>query len=290
MKKTTKNHQQEKGKELDMEKLQEQLQIPFSKSKADVWEEIEAQLDATPVEREIRIMASPIFRFAIAASIIFLLGIVGVMRFYSITENTLPGQHLVVNLPDGSIVQMNAASSLSYHPYWWQFSRSLSFNGEGYFKVEKGSRFQVKSDRGSTTVLGTSFNIYSRDTEYRVACLTGKVRVADRENREKVIITPNQMAELTANGIFSIQKNIDAASKTAWVHNKFIFTATPLNHVFEEIERQYNVKILGKEAFKNNYTGNFDRDQNIDEVLNFVCKAMDVKFDKVNANEYQLTN
>ena len=290
MKQEDKNHQNETGKELGMEKLQEQLDIPFSKSKADVWKDLEARMDAAPIERKIKLSASPVFRFAMAASIVFVLGVVGVMRFYSVTRQAIPGQHQLVDLPDGSTVHLNAASSVSYHPYWWRFSRDVSFEGEAYFEVEKGSRFRVISERGTTTVMGTSFDIYSRDADYRVACLTGKVRVTDRANKDAVIITPNQRAILTEQGIFNVQKNVDLTNETAWVHNKLIFTSTPLDQVFDELERQYGVKILGKEKYKRNYSGNFDRDMGADEVLGFVCKAMGIKFEQKSTNVYQLRN
>ncbi|HKJ40492.1 MAG TPA: FecR domain-containing protein [Sunxiuqinia sp.] len=290
MKQEDRNHQNETGKELTMEKLQEQLDIPFSKSKADVWKGIEARVDAAPLVRKINLSASPVFRFAMAASIVFVLGVAGVIRFYSVTRQAFPGHHQLVDLPDGSTVHLNAASSLSYHPYWWRFSRDVSFEGEGYFEVEKGSRFQVNSERGTTTVMGTSFDIYSRDAEYRVACLTGKVRVADRASKAEVIITPNQKAILTEQGTFNVQKNVDLTNETAWVHKKLIFTSKPLNRVFEEIERQYGVKILGKEKYKRNYTGNFDRDLGADEVLGFVCKTMGIKFEQKSTNVYQLRN
>ena len=284
------NHQHEYGTGTDSRMLNKQLEVPFTRTKADVWAEMDAKLDAAPKAKAISLFARPAFRLAIAASVVLLVGLVGVMRFYSTSVNTLAGQHLVVDLPDGSVVQLNAASSLSYHPYWWRFSRDLSFDGEAYFEVEKGSRFRVSSSKGTTTVLGTSFNIYSRDETYRVACLTGKVGVTDRQKQAKVILTPNEMAELNASGVFDVHKNAIVSDETAWIDNKFIFTSTPLKEVFEEIERQYGVRILGKEEFKRNYTGNFDRDQNIEQVLDFVCKAFGIKFDKINATEYRLTN
>lgn len=288
MKKGNTNHQEEKGRGPTVEELQQQLNIPFSKSRADVWEEMESRLVEKTIDRKISIMASPIFRYAMAASIVFVLGLTGVMRFYSVTQDTLPGQHLVVSLPDGSTVNMNASSTLSYHPYWWRFSRSLSFQGEAYFEVEKGSRFTVQSEKGETSVLGTSFNIYSRNENYRVACFTGKVRVTSHKISQTVVLTPNEMAEMNPTGGLDVLQNANVKAETAWVNNEFVFTSVPLKEVMEEIERQYGVKILGKGKIQGAYTGNFSREKGVEEALHFVCKSLGITFDKVKANEYQL--
>ena len=283
------HNKQEAGHWIDLERMNEQFEIPFAKSKADVWAEMEAKIEATQEAKNINLASRPVFRLAMAASLIILLGLAGLMRFYSVTLETLPGQHLTVDLPDGSVVQLNAASSLGYYPYWWRFSRQLSFEGEAFFDVEKGSRFTVSSVKGITSVLGTSFNIYSRNENYRVSCLTGKVRVADLANSQEVILMPNEMTELTARGEFDVRRNVNLKTTTAWINNEFVFTSAPLNDVLEEIERQYDVTIAGKEAFQNNYTGNFTREQSIEQVLAFVCKPFSIKFEKINTNEFKLS-
>jgi len=79
------------------------------------------------------------------------------MRFYTQTITVPKGHHLVAQLPDGSTVDLNADTKLSYHPYWWRFARTVNFEGEGFFKVKKGKKlierqynvrilFQAKED------------------------------------------------------------------------------------------------------------------------------------------------
>lgn len=269
-----------------LEQLNKQLEIPYPESKEDVWDMLEGRLVEIPATKRISLFQKHTFRWMAAASILLLLGMIGFMRYYSVEKVASPGQHLTVNLPDGSSVQLNAVSSLNYHPYWWRFSRNLNFEGEAYFEVEKGTRFSVQSPKGTTTVLGTSFNIYSRDNSYQVVCLTGKVEVSNQQN-EKVILLPNQKASLTKSG-FDILKDQDVASETAWIDNRFAFTAMPLNEVFQEIERQYGIKLNGKEKFTANYSGNFTRNQSVQQVLEYVCRAFNINFEQVNKNEYKL--
>jgi ferric-dicitrate binding protein FerR (iron transport regulator) len=101
----------------------------------------------------------------IAAALLLLAGIFSLLRFYTTTKSCPAGQHLSYILPDGSSVEMNADSKITFHPLWYRFARKIDFEGEGYFEVKKSKKFEVVSESGTTEVLGTSFNIYSRDNE-----------------------------------------------------------------------------------------------------------------------------
>lgn len=271
-----------------LNKMNANLKIPYTKSKDEVWAELSTKMEIRPKAREISIMTHPGFRLAIAATLLLLLGLAGVMRYITTSVETLPGEHQLVSLPDGSTIEMNAASVLNYHPYWWRFERTLTFSGEAYFEVKKGIPFTVKSQRGATRVLGTSFTIYSRKDIYRVTCLTGKVKVMDIKTLNDVILDPDQYAELNQKNEFNVKKNIDVNTAKSWIDNKFIFTSTPISEVIEEIERQFDVSISGYEKFNNQYTGNFDRNQNIEQVLELVCRPLGIDFQKINATEFEL--
>lgn len=223
--------------------------------------------------------------WAVAAGILLVAGLVSFMRFYSTNVTVPAGTHQTAMLPDGSSVEMNAESSLTYYPFWWPFERKLKFEGEGFFSVQKGKNFAVQSRRGTTQVLGTSFNIYSREEIYRVTCVTGKVRVGNSPDN-KVVILPNTQAEILADGQIQVSKEIDVTSEISWKNNIFLFTAMPLRQVFKEIERQYAVTIEMEAPVHQLYTGNFNRASKIEDVLSFVCPAAGLKFEKKSADVY----
>ena len=91
-------------------------------------------------------------RMGIAASFLFLLTL-GFLAFWpkeddQITFSTGNGQRLPLELPDGSLVQLNANSTLYYHQddWWDQDKRQVWLNGEAYFDVKKkalGPKFIV---------------------------------------------------------------------------------------------------------------------------------------------------
>ena len=152
------------------------IELEYSVSKEKVWENLVYQLDVPKVNHRI-ISLNSFFRIAAAASLLLLLSVTGFLRFYTKSVFTPNGQQISFLLPDGSKVQLNAKSEINFHPYWFNISRTVKLNGEGYFLVNKGKDFKVVSKLGETSVLGTSFNIFSRNNEYNVTCFTGKVRV-----------------------------------------------------------------------------------------------------------------
>jgi ferric-dicitrate binding protein FerR (iron transport regulator) len=256
----------------------------WKKSAENVWATIEGQL----VETKSRKVLSHVFRPLMAAAAILMLLISGsllFMRFYSTSISTPAGVHQMAKLPDGSTVHLNAASELHFHPYWWRFDRSIEFEGEALFEVEKGRKFTVRSTMGQTEVLGTSFNIFSRETSYRVVCLSGSVKVSSKSSHDAVL-KPGSKAEIGPGGTINVQHQIDTYPEISWKQQIFLFNASPLNEVFRELERQYDVSIKTTVQHAARYTGNFNKEQNIEAVLAYICPAMGLKYEKQSANEY----
>jgi len=120
--------------------------VIWEKTENENWNELSDKLD-TVTENNNIIPFPSVLRYTAAAMIIVLLGLAGLIFFYSKTVETKPGEHFMVDLPDGSIVDMNAASYLKYYPLQWTFKRKLYFEGEGFFSVSKGNKFEVVSTR-----------------------------------------------------------------------------------------------------------------------------------------------
>ncbi len=277
-----------------LDRLNDRLEIPYSRPKADVWKVVEAQLETKAPVKTVKLVHRQAFRLAMAASVLLVVGLIGVMRFYAVDVATNPGQQLVVDLPDGSTVHMSAVSTMSYHPYWWWSARELTLEGEAFFEVEPGRRFTVKSAIAKTSVLGTSFNIYARGESYRVACQTGKVKVVGQRSGAEVILTANEKAELKAGNGFEVERGINFEAEAAWFNDEFDFKNKPLEEVLEEVERQYGVRIQGKNLLNDgtydaSISGRLVRSElNTESILDMICTIYNLKFEKVNPNEYRI--
>lgn len=254
----------------------EKAKIPYLKSKEEIWQQLEDRMTNSQT-KEIPSIKKYRAVLAVAASIILLAGVFSIVRFYTNTIKSQPGQHLTVNLSDGSTVILNAESSLSYQPLWWQFSGEVQFEGEGFFEVEKGKKFTVRSSTGKTEVLGTSFNIQARNDIYEVSCKTGKVKVTSPKNDE-AILGPGYSGRINEEGKVVVFKPEKPENTISWIDNKFIFTATPFTEVIHEIARQYAVDIRLQEDVEYFYTGYFTKDIPVEQVLELVCKPFGLTF------------
>jgi len=196
----------------------------------------------------------PSWSYAVAASIALLFGI-----FYFVDKETVYetsyGEQLAIVLPDGSEVQLNAKSKLTLNKKDWEKGqRNLNLNGEGYFKVQKGSKFTVATELGSVSVLGTQFNVKRTNGYFDVKCFEGKVKVVSAA--DEAILTPGKG--------FKKIKGQDGEATTfettepGWVLGESTFKSTPLKYVLKELEKQYDITINSENVNQNQlFSGSF---------------------------------
>jgi len=255
------------------------IEMSYSRSREDVWARLSEQMDEQIVPPvKVRRLRTNWLTQAAAAVVIIMLSATAFMRLYTKNVSAPAGQHLAAILPDGSSVELNASSVIKYKPYWWRFDRKVQFEGEAFFKVMKGEKFEVVSSHGQTIVLGTSFNIYARKGEYKVTCYTGKVRVVSVVSGKAAEITANKQAIVQRDGSIDLNEKVDSEQTISWMNDMFIFTHTPLMLVFEEIERQYGISITTNEKLDYLYSGNFTRDRSAEEVVKMICRPLGLEY------------
>jgi ferric-dicitrate binding protein FerR (iron transport regulator) len=292
-----KDHEKHSNKEawdVQQKALFEQLETPFEQNTENAWESLLEKTYETPKENKIeeaprstKIISSIWFRMA-AASIFLATSTLIFAKFYTTNINCLRGEHLAHSLPDGSTIQLNAESSIRYAPYWWSITRSLQLEGEAFFEVKKGSRFTVKSKLGTTEVLGTSFNIYARKDQYRVLCTTGKVKVTTQQSKHSITLIPNELAVLVNLKQLEKNKTTEVTNIVAWKRNMFYFNIVPLPDVFDEIERQYDIKIDYHPTSDslNQFIGSFEKQYDTEQVLQMLTLPFGFKFKKIKKDYY----
>lgn len=149
-------------------------------------------------------------------------------------------------LPDGSMVWLNAASKLEYAKNF-QENRQLYLEGEAYFEVKKDSLhpFEVLAGKVKTTVLGTEFNVnaYPDFEEVKVSLEEGKVLVSKQDVNSsfqqmlspKEELTFNKPAETYSTGIF-VQDN-----PYIWTEDIILFDGDDIQRVIKILEKHYKV-------------------------------------------------
>lgn len=283
-----KNTNIDKSSERDTLDVFNRASVNWNKSSDEVWASMEDKIEDHEKVYSLKPGRAKI-RYAVAATLLILLGIPSLMRYYTKTIESGKAEHLDLVLPDGSTIALNAETTIKYHPMWWRFKRDIKLDGEAYFEVVAGNSFVVESEMASTAVIGTSFNIISRSERYEVSCLTGKVKVIAADSNSEVFITPNQRALLGSGGELRIESDIEAAETILWTDNKFFFTSMDLASVIEEIERQFDVNISFDISEELIYTGNFSRNQDIETILDLVCLPFGIKFEQTRQGTYLLS-
>jgi ferric-dicitrate binding protein FerR (iron transport regulator) len=219
----------------------------------------------------------PRWSYPIAASVLLLVGLFVSNPFGGgpVKYDTLAGKQQEITLPDGSEVTLNHGSHLSFHTKGWNKERTLHLDGEAFFEVKKGSDFQVVTDKGTVSVLGTSFNVYARDHGFEVHCHTGKVGVVN-EHQQEAILAPGQVTK-EENGQLKVTDFV-VENGPAWQQGVSKFSAAPIIRVISELEGQFGVDIThqglnAQEAF----TGSFIH-EDLNTALKMVCDPMGISY------------
>lgn len=186
------------------------------------------------------------------------------------TLTTGNGETYTIRLPDGTLVFLNAGSSLSYPASFGNSDRrKVSLVGEGYFEVAKDKQhpFIVHTNYQEVEVLGTHFNInsYAEEGETKTTLLEGLVKVSGSAGTR--VLQPGQQAELSVKGI-SV-KNVEVEDAVAWKNGYFMFNSERLESIMNRIARWYNVKLIYEdpELKKETFFGRVSRSEHIEKVL-----------------------
>lgn len=253
---------------------------PFSQEKA--YAELKAKLGSknTPVRKlqfyKILYKIAAVFILGLAISFFFLFNSTN-------TVETLASQKITFELPDASSVTLNAVSKISYSKYRWKNNRKVKLEGEAFFKVAKGSRFDVLTTDGIVSVVGTQFNVKDRGNCFEVECFEGIVNVNAN----------GELHRLTYGKTFRMINNLVVLDSTfstepAWLGNKSNFKSIPLYEVLNEIERQYNIRITTLNIDTNRlYTGGFVHD-NLEQALISIALPFNLNYTIESSNKAAL--
>nr|WP_321233962.1 FecR family protein [uncultured Psychroserpens sp.] len=211
--------------------------------------------------------------YTAAAILLFSLG-----YFYFTTQPTGYqsgfGEQVAVTLPDNSKVLLNANSSIEFVESKWKKERTVELVGEGFFEVEKGSKFLVKTSEGIVEVLGTEFNVSVQPDFFEVICLEGKVKATDSKQNETILTKGMGYRAILGD----THKWNFSSAKPSWIHGESSFNNSPLKQVLIAFQNQYNITFINKNIDENQrFTGSFTHD-NFNTALKTLFDAMEISY------------
>lgn len=221
----------------------------------------------------------------IAASLLLLIaGSLTVLTFMQQNEiNALAEQNVVirsgdygkslVTLPDGTIVHLNAKSSLTYSQDFGRNDRKVALSGEGFFEVKKDTekKFTVGTGYMDIAVLGTKFNVYAYETKdiVEMSLVEGSVDVTtSRPPYQSIRVKPNEKVVYNKRTGNLLHERTSNKMETAWMNKELVFRSERLEDVFRCLSRKFAVTFsVDDETLLNDvYTGTFD-DENVESIM-----------------------
>jgi transmembrane sensor len=175
------------------------------------------------------------------------------------TMSTPNGGQYQLKLPDGTIVYLNAASSITYPVVFSGETRTVKITGEAYFEVASNARqpFIVETPKDNIKVLGTRFNVnaYANEEAAKISLIAGSIKVNDR------VLKPG---EAYSNGkIFATHTDQDIA----WKNGIFDFNNVTVQEAMRQLARWYNIQVVYDEPVDETFLGKIGRDLTLKQVL-----------------------
>lgn len=211
----------------------------------------------------------------LVASVLLLVGMVSLF-FIHIDQNTAYGAQKIVKLSDQSTLYVNANSKVNY-PYLFRYNRIVHLEGEAFFEVSKNKGpFIVNTDLGQVKVLGTSFNVVSRDDFFEIVCYTGTVEVTHLTTIER--LHAGESIRFVSNKTKTWTENTVIQDKPQWINGTSDFKSVPYHVVIKAVENQYHVKVKYPDSLQNVlFSGHFTH-HNLDKALQSVCVPLQKKY------------
>lgn len=234
-------------------------------------------------------------RYLVAAVALIIAG--SYFLFVPVTVTAPYGERVTLNLPDGSVTELNSGTAVTYNRlFFGKTGRNLTLNGEAWFDVETGEiPFEVVANGTITRVIGTSFNIRSWSTdpgsETEITVTSGRVEfLPEGENSKKVTLHPGEYSRW--NTLADMPVTPEAVSVddiTGWRENRLIFREQPLTVIIDELERRFNTQIDLDlpEASNETITAYYNKPQQLRTVLDDISMVKGLRYAET-ANGYRI--
>ncbi len=207
------------------------------------------------------------------------------MRSSMVEYATDFGEWKSITLPDGSMVKLNANSTLRTRKNWKnQEVRKVWLEGEAFFTVTKKNegtlKFQVITDELTVEVLGTEFNVRNRQGETTVVLEEGSVRL-DLQGEEAMMV-PGEIVKFKGSTREIVRETTETApDMTSWKNDVLVMEDTPVSQILQKVEEIYGVEVLiGNEAIKQERLTIGIPMKELDVVVPILEKSLEVKINR----------
>ena len=189
------------------------------------------------------------------------------------------GEHSRVSLPDGSLLTLNAQTTVRYNLA--DGKRQVSIDGEAFFEVARDPEhpFVVSANGMTVTCLGTSFDVrnYSDESTASVVLRDGKVRVNARD--ADLTMEPGSRVLMDRQTLALSKHTVTPSDYTAWLNGEIKFNNQTLEEIAAELSRNYNIDLVitSDELKQERFNGYLGR-SSLRNILDVLCLASDMSY------------
>ena len=160
------------------------------------------------------------------------------------------GSRTVVQLSDGTEVNLNYGSKIKYPRNFTGDTREITLSGEAYFDIAHNPDrpFIVRTGNLNIKAMGTEFNVnaYPDDDIIATTLVEGKVIIEkilpDKKTGQIGTMAPGQhIAYNSKTGKISSDQ-VNTEDYIAWKEGKLVFNNTPILGVTEKLSRMFHVE------------------------------------------------
>jgi transmembrane sensor len=266
-------------------------------SESDIYNHGEAMASA-PTGGRVRPISSK--WYYVAASIVLILIAVGISQQYTelignttMSFQTKYGENQTIELPDGSVVTLNANSNLTYNSRHFDDDlRTVKLDGEAFFKISKRAlpggdriKFIVETADLEVEVLGTEFNVNTRRASTKVVLTEGQVQIklTKTDSVRPITMLPGEKITYVSGQKSPTREQAKVNVATAWKENELIFEDTPVGEIIHVLEDNYGLRIKLKKPgiAERHYTGTF-KNPDPEVILMALSGLFDLKLESHN--------
>jgi ferric-dicitrate binding protein FerR (iron transport regulator) len=191
-----------------------------------------------------------------------------------------------IELSDGTVIWLNACSSLEYPSFFTKNHREVTLTGEAYFQVvhRKNCAFIVHTEHADIKVLGTSFNASAyADEDVVVSLDEGSVSfVAHNATSSKEIsLSPGEQIVYDPEQYSYYLEQKDTKNASLWRSGILSFEDQSLELMVSQLERKFgtDIDVRNEELLTIRYSGTFEN-ESLETILGVLSEVTPMKYQK----------
>lgn len=200
------------------------------------------------------------------------------------------GKRFNITLSDGTVVHLNAGSSIKFPVQFLKNSiRKVFLSGEAFFEVahDKKNAFVVNASKLDVKVYGTRFNVnnYQEDNDTDVVLVEGSVSMASsglaEKNKNEFFLTPGYKGTFNKEDQKISNEKVNTSLYTSWMTGNLVFRNESFENIIKKLERHYNVIIINnnKNLAHETFNATIETDhESIEQVFNYFKKVYQINY------------